>query len=168
MIPLENVLKASWRRMTKANILPKTSWRRLTVVFWRLMTKANIFLLIKTSWTHLLKTKTKDVFETSSSRRMFAAMVLYIRQMQVIFIGFLFIYSFHMPFNIAIVRKGLDSINIATWGVALVTMGRLLEGRAYFDITMKGAALIRWPGVCNVLLLFISVWWRRYISSKRI
>ena len=70
---LENVLKTSWRRMAKTNILvlTKTSWRRLEDVFWRRKAKANIFVLIKTSWRRLLKTKTKDVFKTSSSRRMF-------------------------------------------------------------------------------------------------
>ena len=42
----------------------KKSWRRLR----RSITKANIFVLIKTSWWRLLKTKTKDVFKTSSKR----------------------------------------------------------------------------------------------------
>ena len=88
---LENVLKTSWRRMTKTNmlVLMKTSWRRLEDVFWRRMSKANIFVLIKTSWRRLLKTKPKDVswrqrpktsqdvFKTSSSRRMFAGLVLF-------------------------------------------------------------------------------------------
>ena len=71
---LQDVLKTSWRRMTKTNILVwiKTSWRRLEDAFWRRMTKANIFVLIKTSWRCFLKTKTKDVFKTSSSRQMFA------------------------------------------------------------------------------------------------
>ena len=65
---LENVLKTSWRRIAKTNILvlTKTSWRRLEDVFWRRKAKANIFVLIKTSWRRLLKTKTKDVFKTSS------------------------------------------------------------------------------------------------------
>ena len=36
------------------------------------MSKTNIFVLIKTSWRRLLKTKTKDVFKTSSSRRICA------------------------------------------------------------------------------------------------
>ena len=37
IIRLENVLKTSWRRMAKTNILvlTKTSWRRLEDVFWR-------------------------------------------------------------------------------------------------------------------------------------
>ena len=67
---LEDVLKTSWRHMAKANILvlTKTSWRRLEDVFWRRKAKANIFVLIKTSWRRLLKTKTKDVFKTSSRR----------------------------------------------------------------------------------------------------
>ena len=39
--------------------------------FWICMTKANIFVLIKRSWRRLLKMKTKDIFKTSSSRRMF-------------------------------------------------------------------------------------------------
>ena len=71
---LENVLKTSWRRMAETNILVliKMSWRHLEDVFWRRMTKANIFVLIKTSWRRPLKMKTKDVFKTSSSRRMFA------------------------------------------------------------------------------------------------
>ena len=59
-----------WRRKAKANIfvLIKTSWRRLEDVFWRRKAKANIFALIKTSSRRLLKTKTKDVFKTSSIR----------------------------------------------------------------------------------------------------
>ena len=67
---LENVLKTSWRRMAKANILilTKTSWRPLEDVFWRRMAKTNMFVLIKTSWRRLLKTKTKDLFMTSSRR----------------------------------------------------------------------------------------------------
>ena len=71
---LENLLKTSWRRMAKTNILvlTKTFWRRLEDVFWRRMTKENIFVLIKTSWKRLLKTKTKDIFKTSS--RMFGGL----------------------------------------------------------------------------------------------
>ena len=67
---LENVLKTSWRRIAKTNILvlTKTSWGRLEDVFWRRKAKANIFVLIKMSWRHLLKTKTKDIFKTSSRR----------------------------------------------------------------------------------------------------
>ena len=70
MIRLENVLKTSWRRIAKTNILvlTKTSWRRLEDVFWSRKTKANIFVLMKTSWRRLLKTKTKGVFKTSSRR----------------------------------------------------------------------------------------------------
>ena len=72
---LWDVLKASWRRMDKTNILvlTKTSWRRLEDVFWRRMINKNIFVFIKT----LLKMKTKDVFKASStSRRMFAGTYL--------------------------------------------------------------------------------------------
>ena len=86
---LEDVLKTFWRSLE--NVLTrrledilKTSWRLLENVLktsWRRMTKTNILVLIKTSsedvyvrWIiwRLLKTKTKDVFKTSSSRRMFA------------------------------------------------------------------------------------------------
>ena len=59
---LEDVLKMSWRCFWK------TSWKRLEDIFWRWMIKANIFVLMKTSWRRLLKTKTKDVFNTSSRR----------------------------------------------------------------------------------------------------
>ena len=90
---LENVLKTSWRRYSKTSWrhleeVLKTSWRcledvwirriywswprRLEYVFWRSMINKNIFLFIKTYWRRLSKTKTKDVFKTSSSRRMFA------------------------------------------------------------------------------------------------
>ena len=78
---LEAVLKRSWRCLEDALNL---SWKRFEDVwktygqdeyigldqdvFWRHMTKANIFVLIKTSWRRLLKTKTKDVFKTSSWR----------------------------------------------------------------------------------------------------
>ena len=41
------------------------------------MSIANKFVLMKTSWKRLLKTKTKDVIKTSSSRRMFAGLVLW-------------------------------------------------------------------------------------------
>ena len=75
---LEDVFKTSWRRLE--DIWPRRiywSWpRRLEDVFWRRKAKANIFVLIKTSWRRLLKTKTKDVFKTSSSRRMFAGKLL--------------------------------------------------------------------------------------------
>ena len=74
---LEDVLKTSWRRLE--DIWPRRiywSWpRRLEDVFWRRKAKTNIFVLIQTSWRHLLKTKTKEVFKTSSSRRMFAGEV---------------------------------------------------------------------------------------------
>ena len=65
---LENVLKTSWRRMARTNILVliKTSWRRLEDALWRRMIQANIFVLMKTSSRRLPKTKTKDVFKTSS------------------------------------------------------------------------------------------------------
>ena len=71
---LENVLKTFWRHMAKTNILVlnKTSWRRLEDIFWTRKAKLNIFVLIKTSWRRLQKTKTKNVFKTSWSRRMFA------------------------------------------------------------------------------------------------
>ena len=65
---LENKLNTSWRRMTKTNILIKTSWKRLEYVFWRRIIKVNIFVLIKSSRRYLLKTKTKDVFKTSLRR----------------------------------------------------------------------------------------------------
>ena len=69
---LEDVLKTSWRPLQ--NVL-KTSWRRIGLepIFGLdqdvLKTKANIFVL--------MKTKTKDVFKTSSSRRMFAGNVVF-------------------------------------------------------------------------------------------
>ena len=67
---LEDVLKTSWRRLE--DVWPRRiywSWpRRLEDVFWRRKAKANIFVLIKTSSRRLLKTKTKDVFKTSSIR----------------------------------------------------------------------------------------------------
>ena len=77
---LQDVLKTSWRDFK--DVL-KTSWKRMTRtsilvliqdVFWRRVSKANIFVLMKTPWRCLLKTKTKDVFQTSSSRRMFAGL----------------------------------------------------------------------------------------------
>ena len=78
---LEDVLKTlktSWICMARTNILvlTKTSWRCLEGVFWRRMIKTNIFVLIKTSWRRFLKTKTKDFFKTSLSRRMFAGLLL--------------------------------------------------------------------------------------------
>ena len=76
---LQDVLKTSWR--DSKDVL-KTSWKRMRTsilvliqdVFWRRVSKANIFFLMKTSWRCLLKTKTKDVFRMSSSRRMFAGL----------------------------------------------------------------------------------------------
>ena len=66
--------------MAKTNILglTKTSWRLLEDVFWRRKARANIFVLIKTSWRRLLKTKTEDVFKTSSWRRVFAGLWLHL------------------------------------------------------------------------------------------
>ena len=66
----QDVLKKAWTRMTKTNIvvLIKMSRKRLEHVFWRSMSKANIFVLMKTFWRRLLKSKTKDVFKTSSRR----------------------------------------------------------------------------------------------------
>ena len=78
---LQNVLKMSWRRFCKK------SWRRLENVLKTYGQNGYIGLdqdVLKTSsedvklrrtyssWRRLLKTKTKDVFKTSSSRRMFA------------------------------------------------------------------------------------------------
>ena len=87
---LEDVLKTSWRCLE--DVL-KTPWRCLEDVFpilledvlktydqyeyigldqdvfWRRISIANMFVL-----KSLLKTKTKDVFKTSSSRRMFAGL----------------------------------------------------------------------------------------------
>ena len=84
---LENVLKTSWQDVLK------TSWRRLENVLktsWRRMAKTKILVLTKTSsedvwvrriyssWSRrLLKTKTKDVFKTYSSRQMFAGVHLF-------------------------------------------------------------------------------------------
>ena len=61
----EDVLKMSWRRFCN------TSWRRLEKVLKHIRLDQDV---LKTSWRSLLKTKTKDVFKTSSSRRMFAGM----------------------------------------------------------------------------------------------
>ena len=73
---LEDVLKSSWRRMAKTNILV---WpRRLEDV---LKMSSEDVRLKRTylSWSRcLLKTKMKDVFKTSSSRRMFAGIVLFV------------------------------------------------------------------------------------------
>ena len=88
----QDALKMFWRRLQ--NVL-KTSWRCLEDVFarrlenvlktpWRCIAKTNILCLTKTSWRRfedvrlrrtysswsrcLLKTRTKDVFRTSSGR----------------------------------------------------------------------------------------------------
>ena len=79
---LKDVLKKSWKCLEDVlarrleNVLKvvfKTSWSRRIYWFWlrrleRLMTEANLFVLMKTSWKRFLKTKTKDVFKTSSRR----------------------------------------------------------------------------------------------------
>ena len=76
---LEDVLKTFWSRLgkTSSRRMTKTkywSWPRRRRRLWRRVTKANIFVLIKTSWKHLLKTKTReetslqDVFKTFSRR----------------------------------------------------------------------------------------------------
>ena len=63
---LENVLKTSWRHMTKTNIFVfiKTSWRRLENAFWRCMTKANIYL----SWSRRLEDVLKTSFEDEDKK----------------------------------------------------------------------------------------------------
>ena len=84
----QDVLRIFWRRLGKLSWrcledVFRTSWRRPKDVLarrlenalktsWRCMTKTNILVLTKTSWRRLRKTKTKEVFKTSSSRRMFA------------------------------------------------------------------------------------------------
>ena len=88
---LEDFLKMSWRRLE--NVL-KTPWRYLEDVFTRRLEGVlkthdqddYIDLdqdVLKTSWRCLLKTKTKDVFKTSSSRRMFAGLVVTARYLVV-------------------------------------------------------------------------------------
>ena len=60
---LEDALKTSWRH------LGKTPWRRLDDVLKMSSEDAwlrHIFVLIKTSWKRLLKTKTREVFKTFS------------------------------------------------------------------------------------------------------
>ena len=79
----QNVLKTSWKRFEAVlarrlqDVWPRRiywSWPRRRRRLWRRVTKANIFVLIKTSWKHLLKTKTReetslqDVFKTFSRR----------------------------------------------------------------------------------------------------
>ena len=96
MIRLENVLKTSWRWLEDVfqDVL-KMSWRSFCKKSWRrlenvlktygqngyialdqdvLKTSSEDVKLRRTysSWRRLLKTKTKDVFKTSSSKRMFA------------------------------------------------------------------------------------------------
>ena len=69
---LKDVLKTSWGRLE--GVL-KTSWNRLEDVLKTYGQHKYIGLdqdVLKASWRCLLKTKTKDVFKTSSSRRMFA------------------------------------------------------------------------------------------------
>ena len=77
----EDVLKTFWKCFQDALItydqdqyigLDQDVSRHLEDVFLRRMIKVNIFVLIKTAWRRLLKMKTKDVFKTFSSRRMFA------------------------------------------------------------------------------------------------
>ena len=53
--------------------------RHLEDVYWRGMTKANIFVLIKPSQRRLLKTKTKNFIKTSSSRRIFAGYIAFLK-----------------------------------------------------------------------------------------
>ena len=78
---LEDVLKKSWRRIVKANILvltriaktnilvlTKTSWRRLEDVIWRRKARANIFVLVKTSWRRLEDVLWRRRRKTSSRR----------------------------------------------------------------------------------------------------
>ena len=50
---LKDVLKTSWKRLE--DVL-KMSWRRFCKASWRRMTKTNILVLIKVSWRSLLKT----------------------------------------------------------------------------------------------------------------
>ena len=60
-------LQDVWPRRTYS------SWsRHFQDVFSRCTSKGNILILIKMSWRHLLKTKTKDVFKTSLLRQRFA------------------------------------------------------------------------------------------------
>ena len=74
------VLKTSWRclhHIFSVTILRLS--RHLEDVYWRGMTKANIFVLIKPSQRRLLKTKTKNVIKTSSSRRIFAGYIAFLK-----------------------------------------------------------------------------------------
>ena len=83
---LQDVLKMSWRRFCKTswrrfeNVLKsswqdflKTSWKRLEDALRAFGQDKYIGLdqdILKTSWRRHMKTKMKDVFKTSSSRRM--------------------------------------------------------------------------------------------------
>ena len=74
---LENVLKTSWRRMAKTNIfvLTKTSWRRSYGQDEYIGLDQDV---LKTSWRRLLKKK------TSSSRRMFAGLLSWLKNLYVL------------------------------------------------------------------------------------
>ena len=64
---LEDVLKTSWKcREDVLKTYGQDEYIRLEDVYWRRKTKAHTFVLINTSWRRLLRTKTKDVFKTSS------------------------------------------------------------------------------------------------------
>ena len=67
---LENVLKTSWKCLE--DVL-KTFWQGVLKTSWRCMDKTNILVL---TWRRMIN---KDIFlfiKTSSSRRMFAGMIL--------------------------------------------------------------------------------------------
>ena len=85
MIRLENVLKTFSKRLEDVlKTYDQDEYIGLDQdVFWRRVNKANIFILMKTSWRRLLKTKTKDVFRTSSSRQMFAGKALINKLLQI-------------------------------------------------------------------------------------
>ena len=73
MICLEDVLKMSWRRLE--DVL-KMSWRRFQDVLkdvFKMSYSQDEYIgldqdVLKTPWRRLLKTKTKDIFKTSSRR----------------------------------------------------------------------------------------------------
>ena len=75
---LEDVLKTSWRRLE--DVWPRRiywSWSRLLEEVLETSSEDAWLRRIYSSWSRpLLKTKTKDVFKTSSSRRMFAGLNL--------------------------------------------------------------------------------------------
>ena len=83
---LEDALKTSWKHFE--NVLArrledvlKMSWKRLEDVLKTYDEDGYIGLdqeVLKTSWRRFLKTKTKDVFKTSPSRRMFAVMEFFL------------------------------------------------------------------------------------------